>query len=313
MDSSVVEQKVAKTQIKFRSDLGALYGYWLLHICLSFFTLGIYSFWGRTNVRRHLAQCISVFNERVEYIGTGKELFFGFLKAIPLFILGYILLFVLSLTPLIALVFIPAIYIYWIASYGSMKYRFSRLTWCGIRGHLSGSSFTYANLSFWRAFLDVITFGILISHTDIEKWRFTIKHSAIGDTKLKFHGENDALFGTHIITGILAIFTLGISRFWYMAALKRYQLEHTTFQNIQLKSTITGGSLWWLMTSNLCILIFTLGLGRPIVINRNFRFYTEHTHIVGELDGSKILQSKELPSKTGEGLESILDLDTGIL
>ena len=46
---------------------------------LKIITLGIYHFWGKTEVRKRLWNHVRVNSEPLEYTGTGMELFLGFL------------------------------------------------------------------------------------------------------------------------------------------------------------------------------------------------------------------------------------------
>ena len=46
---------------------------------LNLITLWFYRFWAKTRTRRHIWNCVQVNGEPLEYTGTGKELFFGFL------------------------------------------------------------------------------------------------------------------------------------------------------------------------------------------------------------------------------------------
>jgi uncharacterized membrane protein YjgN (DUF898 family) len=63
---------------------------------------------------------------------------------------------------------------------------------------------------------------------------------------------------------------------------------------------------------NLLLLIFTLGLGWPWVMIRNLRFAFTYLTLEGPLDLEAIQQEAQAASPTGEGLDSILDLDTGL-
>ncbi|MGI9462570.1 MAG: DUF898 family protein, partial [Aestuariivirgaceae bacterium] len=57
---------------------------------LTLVTLTIYRFWGKTHVRRHIWSNVAINGEALEYTGTGKELFFGFLLVFGLFFMPVI-------------------------------------------------------------------------------------------------------------------------------------------------------------------------------------------------------------------------------
>ena len=70
---------------------GQIFGIWIINILLSIVTIGIYSFWGKTIMRKYIAHSFSLLEDRFEYNGRGSELFKGYLKALPIIILGYLL------------------------------------------------------------------------------------------------------------------------------------------------------------------------------------------------------------------------------
>ena len=54
---------------------------WLVfkNTILTVITLGFYRFWAKTRIRKYIWSNQSLFGEPLEYTGTGKELFLGFL------------------------------------------------------------------------------------------------------------------------------------------------------------------------------------------------------------------------------------------
>jgi uncharacterized membrane protein YjgN (DUF898 family) len=140
-----------------------LAGLGLLNFCLNIITLGIYGFWGRTEVRKRIWSSVQLNGEPLAYTGTGRELFFGFL-----IVFGFILLPTLAIT-LAGIVWLGQNTIQYtflqitmglgflllggIASYRARRYRLSRTAWRGIRGSLEGSSLSYGWTSFWLTLL----------------------------------------------------------------------------------------------------------------------------------------------------------------
>jgi len=63
--------------IGFHGTGGGLFKIMLINWILTLLTLGIYSFWGKTKVRRYLCEQSSFAGDRFYYHGTGGELFKG--------------------------------------------------------------------------------------------------------------------------------------------------------------------------------------------------------------------------------------------
>ena len=59
----------------FHGTGGGLFKIMLINWVLTFFTIGIYYFWGKTKVRRYLWEQSSFAGDRFHYHGTGGELF----------------------------------------------------------------------------------------------------------------------------------------------------------------------------------------------------------------------------------------------
>ena len=91
----------AKTTLfSYHGDTGELFKIYLVNFLLTVITLGIYRFWGKTRIRRYLWSHIEILGDRLEYIGTPKELLIGFLIVlvfvlVPLFAIPELLLFLL--------------------------------------------------------------------------------------------------------------------------------------------------------------------------------------------------------------------------
>jgi uncharacterized membrane protein YjgN (DUF898 family) len=304
--------------IGYDGRLGEVYKIWLVNLLLNIVTIGIYSFWGKTRMRRYVVGSFALDDDFFEYSGTGKELFIGFLKAIPILLLIYGPFLIATgyageeaAWPLLFL--LPLIYFIGIAIFAATRYRMSRTSWRGIRGHLTGSALAYANLHVWRLFLNIISFGILIPYSDIAKHRKIVDQTFFGDIQAEYTATARPLMAIHIITGLLFVPTLGMSRLWYRAALMRHKMIGIYAGDYRFKSDVTGLDLLKLNAGNVVLIVFTLGLAFPVVIQRNMRFFAEHNFVGGDLRTDRIKQAAEQQAGVGEGLDDILDMDTGFM
>jgi len=122
----------------------------LLIIC----TLGVYRFWAAARQRRYLWSRTEVIDDTLEWTGTGKEMFIGFLIVIA--ILAPFFLFIQFLFPalvargkaeaaagIITLFYIGLIYLGGFARFRALRYRLSRTLWHGIRGGSNDPGWNY--------------------------------------------------------------------------------------------------------------------------------------------------------------------------
>lgn len=148
-------------------------GLFLKTMLLSLVTLGLYNFWGRTQIRRAVWAAVSVDGEPFEYTGTGTELFFGFLKAIAILIgigLPLVVLVWLSLrteseigAQLAQLAFCLVLWMLAVAAvYFATRYRLSRTQWRGIRFGLDGEVSNFILGSIGYSLLVLATLGICL-------------------------------------------------------------------------------------------------------------------------------------------------------
>ncbi|GJL71655.1 MAG: hypothetical protein NMNS01_08540 [Nitrosomonas sp.] len=367
-------------QVIYDSRTEQVYKIWLLNLFMNIMTLGIYSFWGKTRLRQYIVGSFSLHGDRFEYTGTGKELFFGFLKAVTVLLGIYAPFMIATLNapdaawP--ALFLITVIYVIPVALYSALRYRLSRLDWRGIRFRLTGSSLNYANLYIWRGVLDIISLGILLPYSDIKKYRHKVENSSYGDIPFSFEGHGKNLMNIHLATyaiaiGLLFMMLLGLQliavsfpytdfsmapqgisalavqsmpeenslpllseksvfitavtfillpfllfplvRLMYKTALIHEMINHSHVAGIGFRSTVTTLALVKLKLGNFFIIIGTLGIGAPYIMQRNLRFFANHMQIKGDPETSKIRQITDQKPADAEGLHETLNLDADLI
>jgi uncharacterized membrane protein YjgN (DUF898 family) len=110
------------------------------------------------------------------------------------------------------------------------------------------------------------------------------------------------------------VFALGMAMISasYVAAFDRQVIGHTSFASLRFSSQVTAGIVLRLIVGNALILLCTLGLGMPIVIHRNMRYFTTNLLADGVLDLDTLHQSQQPVSSFGEGMFQVLDAGAGI-
>ncbi|HXF55932.1 MAG TPA: DUF898 family protein [Hyphomicrobiaceae bacterium] len=181
-----------------------LVGLSLVNFVLRVLTIGVYHFWGKTEVRRRIWSAIRINGEPLAYTGTGLELFLGFLLVFAAVVLPVILLSfaaVLAFGPgspwLIAyqlFVYAAFFFLFGVAIHRAQRYRLARTRWRGIRSGLEGSSWRYGWTHFWTGLLILLTLGWIVP------WRSTRLQSLItngmrfGDRPFRFSASSAVLY-----------------------------------------------------------------------------------------------------------------------
>lgn len=320
--------------LKYHGKIGKIYAIWIVNIILTICTLFIYKPWAKTRMRKYIYSSFSIDGERLEYTGIGKELFSSIIKVgLLMFLVSFIMTFGLIIFLMYqgnpqeyidkilenastALYFSFVYLIVFYAQFSALRYRLAKTTWRGIRGKLSGKPIKYMFYRIKLFILNIVSFGILIGRNDLLARKYIVERLSIGSEKFKFKDNINALNKVNIITLLLAIPTFGLSRFWYRASQLRTQWNFMSVGDIKFKATHTGFSLFLLTIINLLLIFCTLGLGIPFAIHNIARYFDKHVQIVGNLEGSSILQTENDPDATGEGVDEILDpgldLDIGL-
>jgi len=141
------------------------------NVLLIIVTLGIYRFWAAARQRRYLWSRTEVIGDRLEWSGTGKEMFIGFL-IVTLVLLPFFLFFQFLLPALVArgkveaaggvfmLFYVAILYLSGVAGFRALRYRLSRTWWRGIRGGSDEPGWNYGGEYLGRIALAGITMWI---------------------------------------------------------------------------------------------------------------------------------------------------------
>jgi uncharacterized membrane protein YjgN (DUF898 family) len=227
----------------------------LINYVLRVLTLGIHHFWGKTEVRRRIWSSVRLNGEPLQYTGTGKELFIGFLVVIaavvlPVTLISVALVFLLGpQSPWLGLfqilLYVALFFLLGIGIHRALRYRLARTRWRGIRGGLEGSSFHYAWTHFWTALLIPLTFGWIMP------WRTTKLQSRLtngmrfGNRPFQFAARSGPLYGRFallwvgsIVLVLAASAIVGVAG--YLAAANNPQIGATPGQPIEPSPLLIG-------------------------------------------------------------------------
>lgn len=249
----------------------------LTNLLLTIVTLGIYRFWAVARERRYLWSRSRFVDERLEWTGTGKELFFGFLLVallfgIPFFILSFVTQALTlqgqeALAGLLTLgVFLVIFYLTGLARYRALRYRLSRTRWRGIRGGSNDPGFRYGLSYMWKTFVGYIALGLLIPWSMTSLWNERWSKMSFGPFGFEAKAKAGDVFARFFLfylspivffigASIAAVAVFGAAEFWAGDA-----------------ENVNEGSL--VLTGIFVLLFFYFGLGL-IAVAFFAKFYRE--------------------------------------
>lgn len=218
------------TNLQPRTFLGLSLKLGLLNIV----TLTLWRFWGRTDVRQRIWRSVRMNDDAFEYTGRGVELFIGFLIALVLLGLPFLLVVFGAqlLDPVVMASIILPLYIlmFWLWGFGifsAFRYMASRTTWRGIRFQLKGSAAGYGGHYLLFLFLSGITLGWFKPEADRKLSELTWDNLYLGDKRIRFRmskSQDVSVYGYYalgwfgqfvgyfvLVFAVMAIFFAGLA------------------------------------------------------------------------------------------------------
>jgi uncharacterized membrane protein YjgN (DUF898 family) len=203
------------SRITWVNPQGGLVGLSLLNTLLRVLTLGVYHFWGKTEVRQRIWSAIRIDGEPLEYRGTGGELFRGFLVVfvlvlLPLGILAFVVPLVFGTqiarrSGIETLLYLLIFTLWGFGIHRARRYRLSRTRWRGIRGGLSGRSGPFAWTYLWTTLLVPLTLGWILPWRAVQLQKALFDQTHFGDKAFTFTGRAGPLYSRFWLVWVSAL------------------------------------------------------------------------------------------------------------
>jgi uncharacterized membrane protein YjgN (DUF898 family) len=175
------------------------------NLLLSIVTLGIYIFWARTRERQYLWSRTRFIDDRLEWMGTGLELFIGYVLAVTLFLVPFAALNLLlqglllrdhpGAAALLGLcLYLLLMYLAGVAIFRALRYRLSRTYWHGIRGGSDSQGLAFGWSYLWRTIAGSLALGLLIPWSMTSLWNERWDEMSFGPHRFEANAHQDSIF-----------------------------------------------------------------------------------------------------------------------
>jgi uncharacterized membrane protein YjgN (DUF898 family) len=303
----------------FHGTGGALFALVLKNMLLTLLTLGVYVPWAKTARRTFVWQNIEIAGHRLRYQGTGRELFFGYLKLASFYVAFYFTslavrrLFgdsaVAGVQIGMALLIVPFVpFVIW----SSRRYLLSRTSWRGVPFRLTDGARAFTKTFFTGLLLTVVTLGLYSPVLGNRLYRVFMSHTGLGTKLFEYRGDDRAVFKIGLKGILLTLVTFGIYSFWYNAEIARYRAQHTWFDGAHGEIKLTGFDLFALTFLQIFGLTCTLGLAFPWITTYTLRFMLERLQFVGPIDYAHIYSAPSEGNAVADGLADALDVGAAL-
>jgi len=210
-------------RVAYRGDPAKLFPLALGTGVLGVVTLGIYRFWAKARIRRHVWSKVQLGEDGFEFTGTGLEMFLGFLMAVValavylavvqviLFAFGIRFIFdpqnemeELAQGVSIGLSFLAVLPLMLFAAYRARRYKLARTRFRGIRFAMENAAGGYMLRGLFYLALTVGTAGLLWPLMTYRLEAFMNERTWYGTARFRQGGRWSALYGAyfHALVGM---------------------------------------------------------------------------------------------------------------
>ncbi|WP_162844997.1 YjgN family protein [Pontivivens insulae] len=185
--------------------------FWLMvrSLLLTIVTLGIYRFWMRTKLRQYYWSSIQIDDTPLEYTGTGREKFLGFLIALIVvalyLVIVNVVLFIFTLSafdgnPLApTLSFLALTPLIYFAQYRGRRYIMSRTRLRGIRFSLEPGAGRFVLFGLKQSLITVLTLGLLYPRMEWKLDQYLTQRTRFGDVAMDMHSHWRGLMRPYLL------------------------------------------------------------------------------------------------------------------
>jgi uncharacterized membrane protein YjgN (DUF898 family) len=192
--------EAAPVPVLFTGDNGAFRRMVTRGALLELVTAGFYRFWLATNMRRYLWSSTIIGGDALEYVGTARELLFGFFFALailaPVYIAYIVVGFEAERQKAFASLPLGLFFVAFgqFAIYRARRYRLNRSGWRGLRFGMGGSGLAYMFRGIGWGLLIALTLGLALPWAEAALERYKMRHTYYGALEGDFVGRGGDFF-----------------------------------------------------------------------------------------------------------------------
>ena len=332
------ESQAIVAPFNFTGQAWEFFRIWIVNVCLSVITLGIYSAWAKVRRKRYFYGNTLLNDNAFEYLADPKSILKGRLIMLAVIVLvglanQFLKIKIFGLVYLIALPYIvikAARFNATNSSYRNVRFQFGnnfpppkKRSRRYISGYRETSQFLILPV-----LLVPITLGLLYPYYAYRKRQFMLQHSCYGTTAFGFDARASNFYLAYfkaammflicmlggIITigiGILPLYILFAS--YRDAAIGRVTWQHTTLGHLRFDCKWKTWDLFKLNFTNTIAIIFSVGLMAPWAEIRTARYQLQGLTLApaNEL-GSFVAAEQDQVGATGDEAADFLGFDFGL-
>jgi uncharacterized membrane protein YjgN (DUF898 family) len=312
--------------LKFTGQAGEYFRIWIVNVCLSIVTLGIYSAWAKVRRKRYFYGNTLLGDSAFEYLADPKAILKGRIVVVAGFVVYSMAGKINPLAGLaMALVFLGVLP--WLIVRAS---RFNAVNSAhrNVRFDFRAGYWEMVRLLVLPIVLVPLTLGLLYPYYAFCKRRFFLGHSSYGTAPFAFDATYGAYLRVYLKAALMfvvflagSVVTLGVGALplyiWFAAyrdgAVARLTWKNTRLGGLRFDCGWTTGGLFKLYFLNSLGVIFTAGLLAPWAAVRTARYQLKRISLRpgGEI-GAFLAAAQEQVGAVGDEASDLLGFDFGL-
>lgn len=315
-----------RVTLHFSGRAGEYFRIWIVNICLSIVTLGIYSAWAKVRRKRYFYGNTLLNESPFEYLASAKAILLGRVVVVAAFLLYAV---AQNVFPPLAALFLLALLVVmpWVLARAlrfNARNSAHRNVRFGFHGTVGG---IWLSIGLPMA-LAIITLGLAFPYFMYRWDRYLIEHSSYGASRFSFQASVGDYYlasvkvllagfgfiiGSIFSGGILALPLYLLVRAYAIAAMARLKLGKTLLSEIRLSCDWTTGGLFWLYLVNALAVVFSVGLLTPWAAIRSARYKLERIALQpADAISGFVASSEAQVAALGEEAGELLGFDFGL-
>ena len=316
----------APVALQFTGTAGEYFRIWIVNLCLSVLTLGIYSAWAKVRRKRYFYGSTLLAGSSFEYLGNPVAILKGRILVVAVFALYTLsqnfLPLVSVLLLLVMLVFLP-----WVIQ-RALQFNARNSTHRNVRFGFHGTKMDIFAVLLIGGLLVPITLGLAYPFYLSMKRRIFVDNSAYGSQRFRFTATTGDYYVAALklslafigfIIGSIVTFGIGLLPFYLLlraygeATFARLSWRNTVLDEIRFDCGWTTGGLFGLYFLNALGVMVSFGLLIPWAAIRTARYKLERITLQSERGlGGFLAAAQDNVGAVGDEAGELLGFDFGL-
>jgi uncharacterized membrane protein YjgN (DUF898 family) len=326
MERTAAAAQPAPVALQFTGSAGEYFRIWIVNLCLTVVTLGLYSPWAKVRRKRYFYGSTLLEGSAFEYTGNPVAILKGRLIVLAIFVVYSLAQQFLPLLSF-ALVFGVLALMPWIIQ-RALQFNARNSLHRNVRFGFHAGKLQIFGVLLIAALLVPVTLGIAYPWYLAMKRRLFVENSSYGSERFAFSASGSDYYGAALkvsfaffafLAGSVVTFGIGALPFYLLlrayaeVVFARLAWRNTTLAGIRFDCGWTAGGLAGLYIVNALGVLLSLGLLVPWAAIRTARYKLERITLLAEHGPGKVLAAvEENVGAVGDEAGELLGFDFGL-